>query len=300
VTAPRPTFFIVGAAKCGTTSLSVYLGAHPEAWIPPEKELRYFDRDHAAHSLDWYRGYFAGAGDARAIGEATPTYMADRGAIARMAQAFPQARLIAMLRDPTDRAYSHYWHWRSRMGECREFADVVDGEIAQGRATEPGTWDAQRPERYRYLMHGRYLPQLEALCEHFPRDALHVVLFDDLQANPAGTFRAVCRHLGIDDSTVPADVGTVANAYQYYAPAWLWALFVRIRIGRWIPGRAAAALYRAMVRTEDPYPPMDPGVAARLRAYYAPDNAELGAWLGRDLSRWDAGAAAPGAPAHAR
>jgi hypothetical protein len=284
---PRPTFFIAGAPKCGTTSLAEWLNGHPDAWIPPEKELHYFDREHVRHDLDWYLPFFDAAGGQRAIGDATPSYLADPGAMARVAEACPDARIVVMVRDPTARAYSHYMHWRRQMGETRSWAEVVDHELAQPRCAEAAGWQPQAPEAYRYLAFGRYVPQLNAAVGLFGRDAVHVVLMDDLERDPAGAFRAVCGHLGIDDGIVPEVVGSVANPYRYYSPEWLWRLFVRVRVGRWIPGRAGRWVYQHMVRSGEAYEPMDPAIERRLRDHHAPDTAALGAWLGRDLSGWD-------------
>jgi hypothetical protein len=236
--------------------------------------------------MDWYRACFAPARGETAVGEATPTYMLRPETIARMASTLPDAKLIALLRDPADRAYSHYRHWSQQKGEHREFAQVVDDELARGRPMEAGIWDPEHPERYSYLAHGRYVEQLAWLEERYPRERIHVVLFDDLEREPVPTFRDTCRFLGIDDETVPENVGSVANSYRYYQPEWLWKIFVRVRIGRFLPGRAAGALYRAMVRDTDPYPPMDPAVRARLVEHYAPDRAALEERLGRDLSGW--------------
>jgi hypothetical protein len=99
-------------------------------------------------------------------------------------------------------------------------------------------------------------------------------------------FRSVCRFLEVDDQTVPESVGSVVNSYMYYYPRWLWSVFVKVRIGKFLPGRAGAALYRAMVRTSDPYPPMNPATRQRLVDYYAAPNAALSELLGRDLSHW--------------
>jgi hypothetical protein len=285
--APRlPTFVIVGAAKCGTSSLAAYLADHPEAYVVPEKELHFFTREWD-RGLDWYRQCFAGAGDRRAIGEATPTYLAEPVALRRMAEVLPQARIIAMVRNPIDRAYSHYWHWHGRQGERRTFEEAIADELAAGPGgdTTP-SWDAEHPQDYAYLAFGCYVPQLDRLCRHFSREQVLVVVFDDLERQPQETFRTVCRFLDIDQTIVPESVGTVVNPYRYYQPAWLWNLFVRVRIGRFVPGRVGAAIYRKMVRVAEPYPPMDPALRRRLSEYFAQDIEALEEWLERDLSAW--------------
>ena len=277
-----PNYVIVGAMKCGTTSLALYLGAHPQAYMVPEKELRFFD-DHYDRGLDWYAGCFAPLAGERAVGEASPTYLFEPHALERMAHDLPDARAIALLREPVDRAYSHYWHWAGRMGETRSFEDAVAAELAQGRPDTSARWDPERPQGYHYLARSRYLPQLRRLHEHYPPERVQVHFFEDLEARPVETFQATCRFLGIDPEQVPDSVGEVANSYRYYHPAWLWGIFVRVRIGRFLPGRVAGRLYRAMVREAEPYPPLEPALRERLRAYFAPDNRELEEWLSRPL-----------------
>jgi hypothetical protein len=279
-----PNFLIVGAAKCGTTSLADWLRAHPDVWIPPEKELMFFDRDDRADDTAWYRACFAGAGDEAAVGEASPTYMTSPKALDRIAALLPGVRVIVMLRQPVDRAYSHYWHWREREGEGRSFAKVVAFELQPGRAEETGRWDAKHPERYSYLAHGNYCRQLDWLAERFPAEAQHVILFDDFRRDPAAVYRAVCRFLGVDDEPVPEDVGAVSNPTVRFEPEWLWRAFIRVRLGRWIPDRAGAAIYHRMKRTG--YPPMDPAIRERLLAHYAPEREALAGRLGRDLGAW--------------
>jgi hypothetical protein len=206
--------------------------------------------------------------------------------VARIAEVLPGARLVAMLRNPVDRAYSHYQHWFAREGETRTFEQVVDHELAPGNAEVPGRWNPRHPEGYSYLAHGNYTLQLDWLGARFAPEALHTIVFDDLRADPAGVFRATCRFLGIDDATVPEEVGSASNPYLYYHPAWLWSLFVRVRIGRWLPARAGAALWRRFVREGQDYDPMDAAVRARLVEHFAPERERLGARLGRDLSGW--------------
>ena len=280
-----PNFLIVGAPKSGTSSLARYLADHPDCWVVPEKELRFFDL-HYDLGLDWYRDRFAAAGGERAVGEATPTYLFHTHAHARIARTLPDARLIAILRNPVDRAYSHYWHWRERNGEPRSFEQVVEDELAGKADQTDATWHPDAPETFPYFDQGCYAEQLENLTRHVPREQILVLLFEDLSERPVEAFREACRFLELDESVVPGSVGRVENAFRYYYPRWLWGLFVRVEIGRFLPGRAAAANYRAMVREADPYPPIDPAVRERLTEHFAPGVEALERWLERDLSAW--------------
>src|SRR5262245_45971784 len=120
-----PTFLIVGAMRSGTTSLARYLGAHPDVFVAPEKEIHFFDRCFD-RGVAWYAERFIQAAGAGAIGEATQSYMYDPDAIARMRSVVPSARLLTILRHPTDRAYSHYWLNRAHGLEDRSFEAAID------------------------------------------------------------------------------------------------------------------------------------------------------------------------------
>ena len=281
-----PNFLVVGAMKAGTTSLTLYLAAHPDVYVPPGKEAHFFERDERwGRGVDWYREWFAGAGSQRAIGEGTAGYMFFADVPARMAAVVPEARLIAILRDPVERAYSHYLHTRTRAGERRTFSQIVDEEL-QDNSFRSLPLSRQALGRSHYLARGLYLQQVQNLCEHYDRDALLVLLLDDLELHPGRAFRDVCRFLKIDDTVVPENVGTRVNPYVEPRSQRLWDLALRLRLLRALPNGVRMAAIRALVRFDPDHPPMDPDVRARLSGYFAAPNAALGEWLGRDLSHW--------------
>jgi hypothetical protein len=268
-----PNLIIIGAMRSGTSALARYLGAHPEVFMARVKEVRFFDR-YYDRGVDWYEQHFAGARAEKVVGEATPNYMYEECAIARMAQVVPKARLIAILRNPVDRAYSHYWHRRALGRETRTFEEIVAAATTGG----PGGGAGSQPHQW-YLDRSRYLPQLLRVCRFYPREALLVSLFEDLRDAPGPTYAAICRFLEIDDAFVPLSLGRQINRFV----AWR-----SVRLREWsrgIPGPLARVLARLLVKKED-YPPMDRAMRARLQAYFAEGNAALAAWLGRDLSGW--------------
>lgn len=264
-----PNFCIVGAMRSGTTSLARYLGAHPDVFMAPRKEVRYFDR-YFDRGLEWYRSQFREAGSERAIGEATP-YMRYRASIERMAAALPDLRLIAILRNPVDRAYSHYWMRQAQGHETSEFPEAVSPELH-------GTADRDAPAG-RYLRWGRYVEQLVQVCEFYPREQLHVVILEELRAAPPDVYGEVCRFLGVDDAFVPPNLGRAVNRY-----VTVRSMRVR-RLARRLPALAGRAVGR-LNTIRSSYPPMDPTVRAELLRYFEPSNAALSAWLGKDLSLW--------------
>src|SRR5262245_26427491 len=180
--------------KAGTTSLTAWLDAHPQVFIPRRKELHFFDLHHR-EGIAWYRRWFAASDSFQATGEATPAYMYREEAFSRMADLLPGAKLIAVLRHPVDRAYSHYWHRRNRGEESFGFGERIAQEEA-GCTPSPG-----------YLARGRYLEQLRRITSRYPREALHVILFDDLESRTKETYASLCRFLGVDHTIVPSAVG---------------------------------------------------------------------------------------------
>jgi Sulfotransferase family len=254
---PLPNFVIVGAMRSGSTSLYKYLQVHPQVWMP-RKEIHFFDK-RWDNGLDWYRDRFAGWSGQPAVGEATPTYLAETEALDRMAATIPDAKLVAILRDPVDRAYSHYWMEHVRGRDDRPFAAAAAD----------------------YLGRGRYLPQLEAASARFGRDDVAVVLLDDLRSSPGDTYAEVCAFLGVDPAFRPPRLGERVNRFVAFRSMRVRDARRRLpkalRIGR-IVGKLNAV--------EGDYPPLDPALAARLRAGMASDNEALAAWLGRDLSAW--------------
>ncbi len=263
---PLPNFFIIGAMRSGTTALARYVGAHPGVFMAPEKEVHFFDRHHD-RGLDWYRSRFAGYEGQSAVGEATQTYLYLSEVPAKIAAVAPDAKLIAILRNPVGRAYSHYWMNRSLRTESRPPEEAL--------TAEPGA-----PVFFPYLDRGRYLAQLQRVCKHFPREQLHVLLFEELLAGPAETFAAVCSFLGIDASVRPDNLGVPINSHVEFR-----SMKVR-ELGRKLPGPLALVVGR-LNRKSVSYPKIDPALRRELAGRFTEDNARLAEWLGRDLSIWD-------------
>lgn len=274
-----PNFIIVGAAKSGTTSLAHYLRPHPQVFMAAAKEVHFFDEGFD-EGIDWYRAHFAGAAAAAAtaVGEATPVYMYDAAAVARMAATVPDARLVAVLRDPVDRAYSHYWMNRRQGREDLSFSDAVAAEPERLAAPL-----AARPH-FAYVDRGRYLVQLRRLVEHFSRDQLHVVLFDDFApATREATYAGVCRFLEVADDVRPAALGRAFN--ESVAFRSLPVRRLTHQVARAGLRRTSKLIGRLNVRRIS-YPPLSPPERARVAALFAGENEALAAWLGRDLSFW--------------
>jgi hypothetical protein len=264
-----PDFLILGAPKAGTTSLAAWLGAHRDVFVPPQKELHFFSReDRWSQGPEWYAAAFDGAGKRRLAGEATPTYLDDEPTAGRLASLVPGARLIALLREPVDRAWSHHCYDRDLDIDTTPFEQIV--------AT------AGRPDEHRYVWQGRYVRHLERYAALVPRDQLLVLWFDDLRDHPLETWREVCRFLDLEPEPVPAAVGSVHN--RHYTVRWPWVRRAMLRGRAWkrLPFGLAGRIDR-LVRAERPYDDLVPDHRAALRSAFAADNEALAEWLDRPL-----------------
>ncbi len=259
--------------RCGTTSLNGYLREHPDVVVSTPKEVHFFDI-HFDRGVDWYREHFTGTGNAAAVGEATPDYLYHDEAVARIAATLPDVKLIVMLRNPVDRAYSHYWHNRSRAKEPLGFADALSAEATRIRAG-----GASRAT-FSYADRGRYRAQIERLHRHVPAERILYQTFEDLERDPGAVFRAACRFLDIDESFVPANLGEPINAYVEFRSSRLRETAKRL------PSPLRAAVGRLNRRPAASYPPMDPGVRSRLAEDLGPANTGLDELIGVRLPAW--------------
>ena len=287
-TAPRlPDFLCIGAQRCGTTTLWELLARHPRIFLPETKELHYFDdRDGSfAAGIDSYAAHFADAPDDAVCGESSPEYLYFPEAGDRIAEALPDARLIAILRDPVERAWSHYWFNVRRGREWLSFEEALDREperIADRADAKSRPW-------YSYVDRGRYVEQLRRFETLFGREQLLVVLLDDLRADPAGTMETVFAHIelesdGVDTRIVPERNRLVRprsrRLHRLSSSASSWGRQAGTPLHQ--AARAGAALVRSLnmstARVE-----LRPETRVRLQETFAESDAELVAWLGRPL-----------------
>ncbi len=223
-----PDYLILGTQKGGTTSVYEYLNRHPQIVPNQKREVHFFDlawqRD-----LQEYRRYFPLRRQMRIraetlekpamTGESSPYYLFHPHCAARIAESLPRAKLILALRDPVDRAYSHYTHNRRKGREKRSFADAVREEMdafpAEARRLEedPAT-ESDLHRHFSYVHRGFYAEQIQRYLDRFPRESLHVVRSEDLFAEPRETMNEICAFLGIDP--MPEAVGFSAHNQQAY------------------------------------------------------------------------------------
>jgi len=243
---PLPDFLILGAQKAGTTALYAYLRWHPDVTGPSFKEVSFFDR-HYAQGERWYRAHLPLRRRAL-VGEASPSYLFHPQAPERVARLLPEARLIALLRNPVERAFSHYQHEVAFGREPLSFEEAIDREDERMRGElehmlRDPSYFSHAWWNYTYVARGRYAEQLERWFAAFPREQLLVLLADELAADTPGTYRRVLDFLGAEAQDL--------DSYP--------RIFDR------------------------DYADMDPATRARLDELFAEPNRRLAALLGHDL-----------------
>jgi hypothetical protein len=293
----RPDTFIVGAFKAGTTALYEYLGAHPAVFMSVPKEPMYFGQDltprYRRMSQDEYLALFRAARDDQRAGEASPWYLYSASAASEIHDFNPGARIIVMLRNPVDVMYSqHAQLVFNRREDLADFGEALAAEADRraGRRIPPG---AIRPEALYYRHSVRFAEQLRRYLQVFGKDQVHLVVFDDLVADARAVYAATVEFLGIDPSlevdlsarnpTRQARSGRLQQVI-FNPPPVLRGLVGRLR-GLPVMHRLRDALVSAN-STHAVRRPMDPELRSRLTAEFAPQVAELGELIGRDLSAW--------------
>jgi hypothetical protein len=297
-----PNFLIIGAAKSGTTSLYRYLRQHPDVYMPAVKEPRFFayaedpppmngpgdertnEAAGAVYTRDAYRQLFAEATTETAVGEASPNYLYSATAPRLIHEHLPEARLIAILRHPVERAYSHFLHLvRSGREPLRDFGAALDAEPERIAAGWEWSW------HYRHM--GYYGEQLARYLEHVDREQLTVYLFEDFTADPVALAQDIFRVLGVDDAFVPDtsmryEASGVPKSDRFQRFLLNPDHWIR-RISRFlIPEPVRERLLIRMKNVNLEKPPLEPDVRERLTAAYRDDVLRLQDLIDRDLSAW--------------
>jgi len=212
-----PSFLIIGAQKGGTSSLFEYLLEHPDVQGSFIKEVQYFTRRHWI-GVRGYRAFFPQIRNTtRHVGESTPYYLFSPEAPTRVHSLLPDVKLIALLREPVERAYSHYTHNCRRGHETRSFEQCVAEDIRRAKsAGGPGRVMGESEDTFRhhsYVRRGLYADQLDRWISLFPRENIKLLRAEDLFADPAGITAETFEFLGLSRQAINTD--TAHNQFAY-------------------------------------------------------------------------------------
>lgn len=255
-----PNFIIAGAQKCGTSTLNSQLSQHPNVIPSFIKEVNYFNWNYG-RGLNWYKAHFpitepdanrATVASSHFItGEASPYYMFYPYALERIAKTLPEVRIMMMLRNPVDRAFSSYQHQRRKGREKHSFEEAIDLEPMR---LAPEIEKIERDESYfsynhahfSYLARGLYVDQVKRCLKHFPKERFLIIESERFFGNSAAIYEEVLEFLGLPAFKLPE----YSNLNKY------------------------------------PYEKMKPETRKRLVEYFRPHNKRLYELLGRQFD-WD-------------
>ncbi len=294
-----PNFFIVGAAKCGTTSLYKYLEQHPDVFVSKEKEPHYFGSDldvkpnRRVRDLQVYLDLFHGSANIAARGEASSKYLYSERAAEEIKAFAPDARIIIMLRNPIDMMWSmHGQNLYAAEEDILSFEEALDAQTdrREGRRIPAGT---HGPNELQYEAMATFSPQVQRFFDTFDRTNVMVILFDDFAAETADVVHEVFQFLGVDDSFTPEievhNKGSwVRNpgVKRFLKNHPSIARFVGRSLSPQLRSRIGSILYAAKGGGPKRPAGMDPELRRRLCATFRPEVQRLGALLDRNLDHW--------------
>ena len=294
-----PNFFIIGSAKAGTSSLYHYLKQHPQIYMSPVKEPRFFafegeepvfcgpstnhDRKFAVNTLEEYRQLFEGVTDEIAIGEASPVYMHIPKAAQRIKQYVPEAKIIAILRHPAERAFSAFSHLVREGYETLSFEEALQQE-------------RERIERqwiplFYYEELGFYHRQLQHYFELFEREQIRIYLYEELAANSSQVVGDIYEFLGVDSNFEP-NLSQRKNVSGIPKSRFLYDLFTKDNAIKSVfkpllSNQIRRKFYNIVTtKTLKPKPKLATATKSNLIQIYREDILRLQDLIDRDLSPW--------------
>ena len=271
-----PNFLIIGAAKSGTTSLHHYLRQHPEIYLTPVKEINFFwaaAREHGRktpRTLAEYERFFDGATTEKAIGEISPRYLNSETAAELITRDLPNVRLVVSLRNPAERAWSDYLGRVRILRETGPFAEAI------------------RPGR-ECLEWGFYFPRLKRYYDRFPREKIHVLLYDDFALDADETLGRLFRFLDVDpdvqiNTSRKHNAAAIPRSMALNQVLWPSVVAAQSLVPRrW---RGTGVLAAVVSKTYRSAPRLAPEVHQYLREIYREDIMRTAELIGRNLSAW--------------
>ncbi len=278
---PLPTFVILGAQKCGTTSLHSLLAQHPEICMSEPKETNFFNI-HFDRGLEYYRENFFNKWEGhKAVGEASPAYLFLPYVPERITAALPGVKMVVILRDPVRRAFSHWWMKTTFGDESLSFGEAIKRSL---RLTSEDIAKAKMCGRF-YLQAGYYAEQLQRYFQFFPRDQFHILFSDDLKRDTEKALREIHSFIGVTPQNLPGDT---VNRFETLGPfaAKIRVLLRRFSMDNVISSRTGYIVRRLLMAIGDIPPKIDDEMRIQLVEHYRPYNRELQEILKVDLSKW--------------
>jgi hypothetical protein len=273
-----PDFLVIGAAKSGTTSLYHYLKQHPEIFLPKIKEINFFaydpinpgKRKYWAKTIDEYKKFYKGSSGFKSRGEVSPSYMNSSVAPQKIYSFIPDAKIIAVLRNPVDRAFSRYM-MSLRMGKkMKSFEEVINDKNTL------------------VIQEGNYYDRLIPYYEIFPRGRIKIFIFEKMQNNMNGFFKELFTFLGVDSSFQPDTSVRYAEKFilrNKLLSKLIYSDIIRFGVKPFLPGSFIKRVKGAVSKNSD-HEGIPVNTKKLLNHYYSQNIAKLEGLIETDLSEW--------------
>ena len=293
----EPNFIVIGAMKAATTSLYTYLKQHPDIFMTSVKEPMFFDnylqdndyriigrRPIRNKDFNTYLDMFSGAENESSIGEASPSYIYNKNAPVLIKEHFPNIKLIAVLRQPTERAYSNFLHARRSGREpINDFHGAIDVEGDRIK----DNWSPL----YHYINKGYYCKQIERYTSIFPRENIKIYLFEDIVNETESTLNDIFNFLGVSQydridfsrsanaSAIPKGVlGWIVKKMRFYD------MMPNFVVSDFLPAFMIPLLFKSIYSSKKK---LDPNIRKEItNRYYLDEIKKLEKMIDRDLSSW--------------
>ncbi len=284
-----PNFLGVGAQKSGTTTLFHLLVAHPDIYMPRRKEARFFCNTRKfKKGISWYeKTYFSGWRGEKAVGEISPSYMVFERVPERIYSTLgPHIKLIFILRNPIDRAYSHYLRSVKNCREHESFERAI--ELEKERLEKLGDYALKH---FSYVTRGFYDVQIKRFLKYFPKENMFIALFDDLVMDPESLIKRLYSFLGVDPDFKHPYPRIIANKDALPRVWFIRRIMTNKKLRKILfPFKGLRAWAKRKERKWNlkpvELPPMDERVRRKLAGIFRPHIVELEGLIERDLSHW--------------
>ena len=295
-----PNFLILGTQKAGTSALNHYLKEHPQIYMSGVKEPGFFDFEgrkvdfcgpgdrqayrSAIADISAYQNLFQEVRDEIAIGEATTWYLQSETAPARIKHHLPDVRLIVILRNPVERAFSAYVHaLRDNVEPIADFAQALAAESDRIKANWGYLW--------RYQQMGFYAQQLKRYYQYFDRDRLKIYLYEDFNRSPQVVLQDIYQFLSVDDCLIPQvftrhNISGIAKNPSLDRFLYQRNNSVKNLLKPMIPLQLRRRMVNYLRVKNRVKPQLSPAIATQLKSVFREDIRELEVLIQRDLSSW--------------
>jgi len=271
---PLPDFLIVGPQKCATTWAYKCLCDHPEVYMPDTDSVHFFDMNYH-EGINWYQDFFDLDKGAIAVGEETPSYIRDHSVPSRISEHLPDVKLIFMIRNPVDRAFSHYWHEKSKEKISFNFEEIFKNYDLYQNWVVPG-------------LYHRHISRFE---EHFPSDNIKLAFFEDLIKDDRAFIQDIYEFVGVDSDYVPKYVDQKVNESRYKTGELYQEIMATL--AETLPEgvlrvvRPAHQMFEQLMFTKSEYEKgMPEKTRRRLESHFVEDAKDLQEYSGRTLESW--------------